>query len=163
MGHYDTCREGYCGICGQAEDADGNCLDKHCKPFTGRRASRNQGLQASRRHAESEAVMTLSEKVKRVLELHDDVMDKWRAFAAKAMSRKDEVERDVSDEARPSLYMEDLKAFELAKIILEQQELLRDAYWALSSYVRYSSAKHPQIHENGGAVLSKIKTALGDV
>lgn len=38
MGHYDNCREGYCGRCGQAEDDKGNCLDKHCKPFTGKRA-----------------------------------------------------------------------------------------------------------------------------
>lgn len=28
MGHYDTCREGYCGSCGQAEDENGVCLSK---------------------------------------------------------------------------------------------------------------------------------------
>lgn len=28
--HYDTCREGYCGICGQAQDKKGKCLDKLC-------------------------------------------------------------------------------------------------------------------------------------
>lgn len=31
MGHYDTCREGYCGWCGQVEDEEGKCLSKWCK------------------------------------------------------------------------------------------------------------------------------------
>jgi hypothetical protein len=28
MGHYDTCREGYCGQCGQTEDKNGKCLSR---------------------------------------------------------------------------------------------------------------------------------------
>lgn len=33
MGHYDTCREGYCPGCGQAEGVVWGCGHEHCAKF----------------------------------------------------------------------------------------------------------------------------------
>lgn len=138
MGHYDNCREGYCGRCGQAEDAKGNCLDKHCKPSTGKRA-----FLKPKPISEGNG-MTLSDDIKLDNSMPERIFVGFFGGGRFWGAVTKDTHPDNARYVREDIYS-------------QQQELLREAYEHL---IDPNIEPWMPVRE---AIIAKIKTALGDV